>query len=281
VNGENLMTTRTCINGLLTIIALAWVVLVAPLAIAKDGKQANVWQASGKRPNIIVIMSDDMGYSDIGYYGGEISTPNLDGLAAGGLRYTHFYNTGRCCPTRASLLTGLYAHQAGIGQMTNDGGQDGYRGDLSKNAVTMAEVLKTAGYSTYMSGKWHVTKQLKPDGSKENWPRQRGFDRFYGTIIGAGSFFDPWTLTRENEAITPENDEQYQPDQYYYTDAISDNAVRFLNDHKQSGKTNPFSCTFRTPRLTGPCMRWSKISPSTRASMTRATKRSAKLATSE
>ncbi len=192
------------------------------------------------RPNIVVIMSDDMGYSDIGCYGSEISTPNLDGLAAGGVRYTHFYNTGRCCPTRASLLTGLYAHQAGIGQMTRDFGEDGYRGDLSKNAVTIAEVLKTAGYRTYMSGKWHVTKQLSPDGSKDNWPRQRGFDRFYGTIIGAGSFFDPWTLTRENKAITPDNDEDYKPKTYYYTDAISDNAVKFVGDHKASGTADPF-----------------------------------------
>jgi len=195
-----------------------------------------------KSPNIIVIMSDDMGYSDIGCYGSEISTPNLDRLAAGGLRYTHFYNTGRCCPTRASLLTGLYAHQAGIGQMTNDGGQPGYRGDLSRNAVTMAEVIKTAGYSTYMSGKWHVTKHLTPESEsdKYNWPLQRGFDRFYGTIIGAGSLFDPWTLTRGNKAITPDNDEQYKPEQYYYTDAISDNAVKFVSDHKKSGKDNPF-----------------------------------------
>ncbi|MCH7225567.1 arylsulfatase [Haloferula sp. A504] len=189
------------------------------------------------RPNILLIMSDDMGYSDIGCYGGEIATPTLDRLARGGLRYTQFYNTGRCCPTRASLLTGLYAHQAGIGQMIHDGGQPGYRGDLSHNAVTIAELLKTAGYRTYMSGKWHVTKQLKPDGDKSNWPRQRGFDRFYGTIIGAGSFFDPWTLTRDNQAITTENDPEYQPEEYYYTDAISDNAVKFITEH---GEESPF-----------------------------------------
>ncbi|MFT7632528.1 MAG: arylsulfatase A-like enzyme [Mariniblastus sp.] len=216
------------------------VCLLAAICHQNSAMATDPVTTSGSRPNIIVIMSDDMGYSDIGCYGSEISTPNLNALAAGGLRYTHFYNTGRCCPTRASLLTGLYAHQAGVGQMTSDGGQDGYRGDLSKNAVTIAEVMKTAGYSTYMSGKWHVTKQLKPDGSKDNWPRQRGFDRFYGTIIGAGSFFDPWTLTRENKAITPENDEHYQPEQYYYTDAISDNAVSFVNDHKQSEKKDPF-----------------------------------------
>ena len=117
--------------------------------------------------------------------------------------------------------------------MTSDGGQPGYRGDLSRNAVTLAELLKTAGYRTYMSGKWHVTKQLAPDGDKSNWPRQRGFDRFYGTIIGAGSLFDPWTLTRDEQAITPDNDPGYQPEEYYYTDAISDNAVKFINEHSE------------------------------------------------
>jgi arylsulfatase A-like enzyme len=115
--------------------------------------------------------------------------------------------------------------------MTSDDGQPGYRGDLSRNAVTLAEVMKSTGYRTYMSGKWHVTTQLAPDGDKSNWPLQRGFDRFYGTIIGAGSFYDPWTLTRDNTAITPENDQAYQPKEFYYTDAISDNAVRFIRDH--------------------------------------------------
>jgi len=181
-----------------------------------------------------------MGYSDLGCYGGEIDTPNLDKLAANGLRYTRFYNTGRCCPTRASLLTGLYAHQAGIGEMTGDGGQRGYRGDLSRNAVTIAEVLKPAGYRTYMTGKWHVTAQLSPKGDKTNWPLQRGFDRFYGTIIGAGSFFDPWTLTRGNDAITPPNDTEYQPKEYYYTDAISDYASRYVREHATAHADQPF-----------------------------------------
>lgn len=195
---------------------------------------------AAERPNIIIIMSDDMGYSDIGCYGSEIETPTLDKLAARGLRYTQFYNTGRCCPTRASLLTGLYAHQAGIGQMTNDGGQPGYRGDLSRNAVTIAEALGASGYRTYMSGKWHVTKQLKPDGDKSNWPLQRGFDRFYGTIIGAGSLFDPWTLTKGEKAITPDNDEEYKPKQWYYTDAISDYAARYIKDHAKDHADQPF-----------------------------------------
>lgn len=184
------------------------------------------------RPNIIIIMSDDMGYSDLGCYGSEIETPQLDRLAANGLRYTQFYNTSRCCPTRASLLTGLYAHQAGIGEMTTDRGKPGYRGDLSRNAVTIAEVLKPVGYRTYMSGKWHVSENVQPTGDQSNWPLQRGFDRFYGTIIGAGSFFDPWTLTRGNRAITPENDPEYQPETFYYTHAISDNAVRYIEEHE-------------------------------------------------
>ena len=195
---------------------------------------------AAERPNIIVILSDDMGYSDIGCYGGEIETPTLDGLAENGLRFTQFYNTGRCCPTRGSLLTGLYPHQSGIGHMMTDRGLDGYRGDLNNNCRTMAEVLKPAGYSTYGVGKWHVTKHIQPDGPKHNWPRQRGFDRFYGTITGAGSFFDPGTLTRDNQNITPTTDAEYKPDQYYYTDAISDNAVRFINDHCRQDASKPF-----------------------------------------
>lgn len=196
------------------------------------------------RPNIILIMSDDMGYSDVGCYGGEIPTPNLDALAMNGLRYTQFYNTGRCCPTRASLLTGLYAHQAGIGRMTGDDGLPGYRGDLSFNAVTIAEALKPAGYSTYMAGKWHVSRHLTHDKPKYNWPRQRGFDRFYGTIIGAGSFFDPWTLTRDNTQITPDNDPLYQPEVYHYTDAITDNARMFIEDHASSAEARGLNKPF-------------------------------------
>lgn len=114
-----------------------------------------------KKPNIILILADDMGYSDIGCYGGEIDTPNLDRLASQGLRYTQFYNTARCCPTRASLLTGMNPHQVGMGHMTHfDDDIDGYRGDLSKQCLTIAEVLKQGDYGTYLSGKWHVCKTL-------------------------------------------------------------------------------------------------------------------------
>ena len=188
-----------------------------------------------KRPNIVLIMADDMGFSDIGCYGGEVRTPNVDGLAKGGLRFTQFYNTARCCPTRASLMTGLYPHQVGVGHMMGDRGQPGYRGDLSRNCLTIAEALKTAGYRTYMTGKWHVTRFVRPrnDAEKHNWPRQRGFDRFYGTITGAGSFFDPWTLTRDNTYIVPDSKG------FYYTDAISSNAVKFISDHASRHADKP------------------------------------------
>src|SRR6266487_1615546 len=118
---------------------------------------SNAVAADSKRPNIVVILSDDMGFSDLGCMGGEIATPNLDALAAGGVRFTQFYNTARCCPTRASLLTGLYPHQAGVGHMMEDRGQDGYRGDLNRNSATIAEVLRPVGYATGVCGKWHVT----------------------------------------------------------------------------------------------------------------------------
>jgi len=201
----------------------------AAVAVSSFGAKPN----KGKKPNVIVILSDDMGYSDIGCYGSEIKTPVLDGLAGNGVRFTQFYNTARCCPTRGCILTGLYPHQAGIGHMMNDRGVDGYRGDLNNNCVTIAEALKPAGYSTYVSGKWHVTKEVKPEGPKHNWPLQRGFDRFYGTIHGAGSFYDPNSLTRDNTQISPTADPEYKPDTYYYTDAISDHAVRFIKENPQ------------------------------------------------
>ncbi len=195
------------------------------------------------RPNILIILSDDMGFSDLGCYGSEIATPNLDALAKGGLRFTQFYNTARCCPTRAALLTGLYSHQAGVGHMTDDWSPragDSYAGDLSPRAVTIAEVLRPAGYRNYTVGKWHVTKHTKPDGPKHNWPLQRGFDRFYGTIIGAGSFYDPGALTRDNTMISPFADPEYKPARFYYTDALTDHAVRFLAEHRRDHAAEPF-----------------------------------------
>lgn len=199
--------------------------------------------AEPRKPDIIVILSDDMGFSDLGCYGGEISTPNLDSLAANGLRFTQFYNTARCCPTRASLLTGMYPHQAGVGHMTDDRGHDGYRGELSKRCVTIAEALRPAGYATFLSGKWHVTRRLSAQtaADRENWPLQRGFDRFYGTIIGGGSFWDPSYLTRGNAQISAFADPAYQPaEPYYYTDAITDNALQFVKEHTAQQPDKPF-----------------------------------------
>ena len=202
----------------------------------------NPGESAKERPNIILIMSDDMGYSDIGCYGSEIGTPHLDMLAAGGIRFSQFYNTARCCPTRASLLSGLYPAQTGMGFMTGDQGESGYRGEIGKQCVTIAEVLKPAGYHTYMAGKWHVARNLEDiDSLKYNWPLQRGFDKFYGTIIGAGSYWDPWTLARGNTFISPYNDPEYHPEKaWYYTDAIADNTVRYIKDHAKEQSGKPF-----------------------------------------
>jgi arylsulfatase len=214
--------------------------LLGGLVAALVGSRSRDALAAAPRPSFVIILSDDMGYSDVGCYGGEISTPHLDRLAAGGLRFTQFYNTARCCPTRASLLTGLYPHQAGVGHMMEDRGLDGYRGDLNRRCRTMAEVLRAAGYATYAVGKWHVTKAARPEGPKDNWPLSRGFDRFYGTITGAGSFFDPGTLTRDQTMISPFADPEYRPERFYYTDAISDHAVRFIREHHQRTPDQPF-----------------------------------------
>ncbi len=192
------------------------------------------------RPNFVVILADDMGFSDLGCYGGEIRTPNLDALAARGLRFAQFYNNARCCPTRASLLTGLYPHQAGVGHMMQDRGSDGYRGDLNRSCVTIAEALRPAGYRNYAVGKWHVTRRTGPEASRANWPLGRGFDRFYGMIGGGGSYYDPATLARDNALISPFADPEYRPQTYYFTDAISDHAVRFVGEHTDRHRDRPF-----------------------------------------
>ena len=190
-----------------------------------------------KKPNILLIMADDMGFSDLGCYGSEISTPNIDKLAANGLRGTQFYNTARCCPSRACLLTGLYPHQAGLGWMTvSDLGHPGYIGELNEHCITLAQALKPAGYRCYASGKWHVVfdKDMGSEGPKHNWPLQRGFDRYYGSLAGDGGYYKPPALTRDNTSIEA-------PDEgYYYTDAITENAVGFVNDHYATHGNEPF-----------------------------------------
>jgi arylsulfatase A-like enzyme len=192
------------------------------------------------RPNIIIILADDLGYSDIGCYGGEIATPNIDKLAANGIRFRQFYNTSRCCPTRASLLTGMYNHNAGIGEMTTDRNLPGYRGTLSPNTVTLAEVLKDAGYHTAMSGKWHVSNTIEQKDKQaqlrwlnhqeqhplfsplEQYPANRGFEKYFGNIWGVVDYFDPFSLV---SGTTPINS---VPKNYYHTDAITDTAISYI-----------------------------------------------------
>jgi arylsulfatase A-like enzyme len=187
-----------------------------------------------KRPNIILILADDMGYSDIGSYGGEVSTPNLDQLAKEGVRYKQFYNAARCCPTRASLMTGLYPHQAGMGWMAAANlGTPAYQDDLNKQSVTIAEVLKTAGYSTFMTGKWHLSNERKIDGKvTDSWPHQRGFDRYFGIVPGGANYFTP-TLYSNNTTYKA-------PDNFYLTNAISDTSVRYIREHTTTQKDKPF-----------------------------------------
>jgi arylsulfatase len=186
--------------------------------------------ATPQRPNIVLILVDDMGFSDIGCYGSEIETPNIDRLASQGVRFTQFYSCARCCPSRASLLTGLYPHQAGIGHMVDQAGPaPGYVNDLSPRSRTIAQVLKGAGYQTGMAGKWHVTPVTQ---SHHNWPLQRGFDRYYGIIHGAADYFNPVTLTLGNDPAPATG-----PD-YYLTDAIGDYAVRYLDEF--SRRPDPF-----------------------------------------
>ena len=190
------------------------------------------------QPNIILILADDMGFSDIGCYGSEIATPNLDRLAGEGARFSQMYSFARCCPSRAALLTGLYPHQAGVGHMVDNCGTRAYQGYLRDDAVTIAEVLKGAGYRTLMSGKWHVGGYMSPR-RPETWtpgapgfptPMTRGFDRHFGTLVGAGSFFHPAALTEDGDFIFD------YPDDFYYTDAISDKAAGMIADAHDDGK---------------------------------------------
>lgn len=178
---------------------------------------------SKSRPNIIIIMADDMGFSDIGCYGGEIDTPNIDRLAKNGLRFTQFYNTARCCPTRASLLTGLYSHQAGIGHMVGDKGYPSYQGYLNTQCITIAEALQLSGYKTLMTGKWHVGNE------KGHWPLDRGFNRFYGSNTSTGSYFG---INDDNydRRLLLDNNEIYPPEQWYATDAYTDYAIQFVEE---------------------------------------------------
>jgi arylsulfatase len=193
-----------------------------------------------RRPNIVLIMTDDMGFSDAGCYGGEIHTPNLDKLAANGLRFTQFYNCARCCPTRASLMTGQYPHKVGLVENGRS---------LTRNGMTIAEALEQAGYNTAMAGKWHLsfTPTLKdnklhqkwldhqhdpgrPFGPLETYPVNRGFDKHYGVIFGVIDYFDPFSLVEGTEAV------KNVPEDYYFTDAVTTKSVEYIQEMSQSDK---------------------------------------------
>ncbi len=173
-------------------------------------------------PNILLVLADDLGFSDLGSYGGEIPTPHLDSLARDGLRMTRMYSMGRCCPSRATLLSGQYPHRVGLGHMVKDLGQPGYRGTLSTQASTIAQVLQPAGYRSFIAGKWHLGT---PD------PTQYGFEEFYGTLTSAQTFWDPSHYLRLPAGRQPR---AYALGDFYGTEAVTDHALEFLDIARKS-----------------------------------------------
>lgn len=186
---------------------------------------------AAEKPNLLLILADDLGFSDIGCYGSEIATPNLDRLAANGLRFTQFYNAARCCPTRAALLTGLYPHQAGVGHMLQNWHPPGYSGGLNDRCATIAELLRQAGYRNYHVGKWHVGG-LGQKADARNHPMNRGFDRAFG-MGGGGNYFVPRGLYLDRDQVEPDSD-------FYVTDAFSNQAAAFLEAHHREHPDRPF-----------------------------------------
>jgi arylsulfatase len=202
--------------------------------------RARAESSPASRPNIVLIMADDMGFSDAHCYGGEMDTPNLDRLARNGLRFTQFYNCARCCPTRASLLTGQYPHKVGLARNGRS---------LTRNGMTIAEALKQVGYNTAMVGKWHLSRTPvlddktlhqkwldhqhdpgRPFGPLDTYPVNRGFDKHYGIVWGVIDFFDPFSLVEGTKPV------ETVPDDYYFTDAVTDKAVQYVDEMSKSDK---------------------------------------------
>jgi arylsulfatase len=194
-------------------------------------------------PNVIVILADDLGFADLGCYGSEIPTPNLDRLAAGGLQFTDFHVTPMCSPTRAALLTGVNPHRAGAGHVANsDPGFPGYAAELADDVATAAEVFRDAGYQTFAIGKWHLTKDsdLSDAGPRHAWPLQRGFDRYYGVLDAFTNLHHPHRLVEDNHTV--EVDEY--PEGYYVTDDLTQRAISMIRHGKASNPAQPFFCYF-------------------------------------
>jgi arylsulfatase len=181
-------------------------------------------------PNVVLILADDLGYSDVGCYGSEIQTPNIDRLGHGGVRFSQFFNTARCSPSRASLLTGLHPQQTGVGILNRDDGPRGYRGSLNDRCATLAELLAASGYATGMSGKWHMSSNTKEP--TDSWPTRRGFQHFFGTLAGCCSYFQPPALHRGERDVSEETKAQG----FYYTDAIADDAAAFITENVKASK---------------------------------------------
>ncbi|MGJ3509868.1 arylsulfatase [Enemella sp. A6] len=200
-------------------------------------------RAGADAPNVILMLVDDLGYSDWGCFGSEIDTPEVDRLAAEGLRYTNFHVTPMCSPTRAALMTGRNSHAAGVGYVAHaDPGYPGFAMELADDVSTIAEVLRDTGYSTLMVGKWHLCKDgdVTESGSKKSWPLQRGFDRFYGFMDGLTNMFRPHGLYRDNSVVTPED----YPEDYYLTDELTDEAISMVRAVKASDASKPFLLYF-------------------------------------
>ncbi|WP_420637767.1 arylsulfatase [Candidatus Poriferisocius sp.] len=194
-------------------------------------------------PNVVVVLCDDLGFADLGCYGSEIATHEIDRMAAEGLRYTNFHVTPMCSPTRASLLTGLNSHLAGVGHVAHsDCGFPGYATALANDTVTLAEILRDNGYATMMVGKWHLAKDsdLSPAGSQESWPCQRGFDRFYGFLDAFTNLHQPHRLVQDNTVVEVDR----YPDDYYFTDDITDRAIAMVRDQQASNPAQPFFLYF-------------------------------------
>lgn len=199
--------------------------------------------APGGAPNVVVVLCDDLGFSDIGCYGSEIATPNIDRLAADGVRLTDFHVTPMCSPTRAALLTGRNSHAAGVGYVAHaDPGFPGHAMELADDVTTIAETLRAAGYATLAVGKWHLCKDadVTDTGSKNSWPLQRGFDRYYGFMDGMTDMFHPHQLFRDNTRLTPDS----YPDDYYFTDDITDEALAMIRSVSASDPSKPFFLYF-------------------------------------
>jgi arylsulfatase len=213
--------------------------VVALLAVVPALKAANSSSAvTGKRPNVVIILADDMGFSDLGCFGSEIKTPNLDSLAKAGLRCTQFYTSASCSPTRSMLLSGVDTHLNGLGAMDewaapNQWGKPGYEGDLNRRVTTLPQVLKDAGYHTYMVGKWHLGKD--PD----HFPAARGFERDFALLDGAGSYWDMSSFTAANPKSTFTEDGRYLkklPKDYYATKTYTDKVISFIEEGRKDGK---------------------------------------------